>query len=122
MDYYNGSSRDNDDSDNSKEFARVNRVVLPKNSDEYRERRERNNAAVKKSRFKSKQKTMETQKRVDQLKDENSQLERRVESLTRELNFMRNIFVPRRSDPQQQQQLIPSSNMSKEKKEIIKFH
>lgn len=102
-DYYNnGSSHDNDDSDNSNEFARVNRVMLSKSSDEYRQRRERNNAAVKKSRFKSKQKTLETQKRVDQLKDENSQLERRVESLTRELNFMRNIFVPRR-DAQQLQ-------------------
>lgn len=103
MEYYNnGSSIDNDDSDNSNEFARVNRVMLCKSSDEYRQRRERNNAAVKKSRFKSKQKTLETQKRVDQLKDENRQLERRVEALSRELNFMRTIFVPRR-DPQQQQ-------------------
>lgn len=100
-DYYNNaSSPDNDDSDNSNEFARVNRVMLSKSSDEYRQRRERNNAAVKKSRFKSKQKTLETQKRVNQLKDENSQLERRVETLTRELNFMRNIFVPRRDSQQ----------------------
>jgi len=102
MDYYNnGSSHENDDSDNSNEFARVNRIMLPKSSEEYRQRRERNNAAVKKSRFKSKQKTLETQKRVDQLKDENNLLEKRVESLTRELNFMRAIFVPRR-DAQQQ--------------------
>lgn len=78
--------------------------MLSKNSDEYRQRRERNNAAVKKSRFKSKQKTLETQKRVDTLKDENAQLERRVESLSRELNFMRDIFVPRRNIPQQSAQ------------------
>lgn len=91
---------ENEDSDG---FASVNRMILSKNSQEYRERRERNNAAVKKSRFKSKQKTLETQKRVDQLKDENSQLERRVESLTRELNFMRNIFVPRRDTTAQNQ-------------------
>lgn len=76
--------------------------MLPKNSDEYRQRRERNNAAVKKSRFKSKQRTLETQERVEQLKDENDQLELRVESLTRELNFMRSIFVPRR-DPEAQE-------------------
>lgn len=95
------------DSDNS-EFARVNRVRLPKSSEEYRQRRERNNAAVKKSRFKSKQKTLETQKRVDQLKDENGLLERRVETLNRELNFMRSIFVPRRDPPQLQQQQQPS--------------
>lgn len=98
----NASSHDNDYSDNSNEYARVNRVVLPKSSEEYRQRRERNNAAVKKSRYKSKQKTLETQQRVDQLKDENSHLERRVESLQRELNFMRNIFVPRRNVPQSQ--------------------
>ena len=82
------------------EFARVNRVMLSKKSEEYRQRRERNNAAVKKSRYKTKQKTMETQRRVEQLKDENAQLERRLESLSRELNLMRDIFVPRRSNGQ----------------------
>lgn len=86
------------------EFARVNRVMLSKNSEEYLQRRERNNAAVKKSRFKSKQKTLETQKRVEQLKHENAQLERRLESLTREFSLMRDIFVPRRSEQQQLQQ------------------
>lgn len=90
---------DPSDSDtNSNEFARVNRVMLPKGSEEYRQRRERNNAAVKKSRHKSKQKTIETQKRVDQLKIENSELERRVDSLTKELEFMRSIFVPNRKN------------------------
>lgn len=97
MDYYT-SSQDEDSSttENSNEFARVNRVMLPKSSEEYRQRRERNNAAVKKSRFKSKQKTLETQKRVEKLKEENGHLERRLEALSRELNFMRALFVPRR--------------------------
>lgn len=114
MDYYSNevSGQDDDDisdSSNTNEFARVNRVMLPKSSEEYRQRRERNNAAVKKSRFKSKQKTLETQKRVDQLKKENSDLDRRVETLTRELNFIRAIFVPRRdfqqvNNQQEQQQ------------------
>lgn len=90
------NNQENDDSDISNEYARVNRVMLSKNSEEYRQRRERNNAAVKKSRFKSKQKTLETQRRVDQLREENAQLERRIESLTREVNFMRDIFVPRK--------------------------
>lgn len=90
--------------DESSEFARVNRVMLSKRSEEYRQRRERNNAAVKKSRFKSKQKTLETQMRVDELKNENSKLERRVETLTKELNFMRQLFVPRRESDQQVQQ------------------
>lgn len=76
-------------------YARINRVLLPKTSDEYRMRRQRNNAAVKKSRSKSKQKTIETQRRVDILRNENNQLECRVETLSRELEFMRQIFVPR---------------------------
>lgn len=83
-------------SDEKKEFARVNRVMLSKKSDEYRQRRERNNAAVKKSRSKSKQKTIETQRRVEQLREENAQLERRLESLSREFHLMRGIFIPRR--------------------------
>lgn len=104
------SSTDSDSNSNSNststnnQYAMVNRVMLPKGSDEYRQRRERNNAAVKKSRHKSKQKTIETQKRVDQLKDENGKLERRVETLSRELEFMRAIFVPKRDHQQVQQQ------------------
>lgn len=100
------------DASNS-EFARVNRVVLSKSSEEYRQRRERNNAAVKKSRSKSKQKTLETQRRVDRLKEDNYILQRRVEALTRELEFMRQIFVPRRDslslEQQQQQQHLQQS-------------
>lgn len=92
--FVSGTEHDSDTTNN--EYARVNRIVLSKKSDEYRQRRERNNAAVKKSRFKSKQKTIETQKRVEQLKSENEQLERRLESLSREFDLMRDIFVPRR--------------------------
>ena len=39
------------ESEDTRQFARVNRVILDKNSDEYRKRRERNNLAVKKSRL-----------------------------------------------------------------------
>nr|XP_023419724.1 CCAAT/enhancer-binding protein gamma [Cavia porcellus] len=41
---------------------------MDRNSDEYRQRRERNNMAVKKSRLKSKQKAQDTLQRVNQLK------------------------------------------------------
>lgn len=91
------SNQENDSDVPSTEMGRVNRKTMPKDSEEYRRRRERNNEAVKKSRSKSRQKTLETQHRVAQLREENKQLERRVESLTRELNFMRDIFVPRRT-------------------------
>lgn len=42
------SSSGLDSSQLGKQYAKVNRVVLDKNSDEYRRRRERNNLAVKK--------------------------------------------------------------------------
>lgn len=104
------------DSDEKDEFARVNRVMLSKKSDEYRQRRERNNAAVKKSRHKSKQRTLETQKRVEQLKNENLCLERRLESLSREFNLMKDIFVPRHDlkhrQIQHQQQVAPGLQVS----------
>ena len=66
---------------------------VPKNSDEYRRKRERNNIAVRKSRFKSKQKFAETQRKVDELLDENDQLQNKVSLLTRELNVLRNLFA-----------------------------
>lgn len=49
----NGSQMNgnNSESEDTRQFARVNRVILDKNSDEYRKRRERNNLAVKKSRL-----------------------------------------------------------------------
>lgn len=100
-------SGNDQDSDERGEYARVNRVVLSKKSDEYRQRRERNNAAVKKSRFKSKQKTIETQRRVEQLKSDNEQLERRLESLSREFHLMRDIFIPRRDIRAQAMQFQP---------------
>jgi seryl-tRNA synthetase len=125
---YSGNEQD---SDERGEFARVNRVMLSKKSDEYRQRRERNNAAVKKSRFKSKQKTIETQKRVEQLKCENAQLERRLESLSREFHLMRDIFIPRRDRAPQakplHQQVVSAPNsiagaMSHEPPKMVMEH
>jgi len=80
------------------QFARVNRVILDKNSDEYRKRRERNNIAVKKSRTKSKIRTMETLQKVNILKAENDFLVRKVEILTRELKLLKDIFVAHASN------------------------
>lgn len=63
-----------------------------KGSDEYRMKRERNNIAVRKSRFKSKQKFVETQHKVDELAEENSRLQSKVDFLTKELNVLRSLF------------------------------
>lgn len=77
----------------SRQYGRVNRIVLDKNSDEYKKRRERNNMAVKKSRNKSKQRTQQTMHRVNELKDENDRLETKVKILSKELSFLKDLFL-----------------------------
>lgn len=63
------------------------------NSDEDRQRRERNNMAVKKSRLKSKQKAQDTLQRVNQLKEENERLEAKIKLLTKELSVLKDLFL-----------------------------
>lgn len=76
----------------SRRGSSSNKRALEKGSDEYRLKRERNNIAVRKSRFKSKQKYVETQHRVDELQEENSRLQSKVDFLTKELNVLRSLF------------------------------
>ncbi|XP_043937494.1 CCAAT/enhancer-binding protein gamma [Protopterus annectens] len=72
--------------------ARKN-AVMDRNSEEYRQRRERNNLAVKKSRLKSKQKAQDTLVRVNQLKEENERLEAKIKLLTKELGVLKDLFL-----------------------------
>ncbi|KAM3849585.1 CCAAT/enhancer-binding protein beta [Diretmus argenteus] len=65
---------------------------LDKDSDEYKQRRERNNLAVRKSRDKAKVRNMETQHKVLELAAENDRLQKRVEQLSRELATLRNLL------------------------------
>ncbi|XP_032468406.1 CCAAT/enhancer-binding protein gamma isoform X1 [Phocoena sinus] len=68
-------------------------LPMDRNSDEYRQRRERNNMAVKKSRLKSKQKAQDTLQRVNQLKEENERLEAKIKLLTKELSVLKDLFL-----------------------------
>nr|CAD7198235.1 unnamed protein product [Timema douglasi]CAD7262309.1 unnamed protein product [Timema shepardi]CAD7394122.1 unnamed protein product [Timema cristinae]CAD7406956.1 unnamed protein product [Timema poppensis]CAD7455996.1 unnamed protein product [Timema tahoe]CAD7572577.1 unnamed protein product [Timema californicum]CAD7592612.1 unnamed protein product [Timema genevievae] len=61
--------------------------------DDYRRRRERNNQAVKRSRVKSKIRTQQTLARVHQLKTENEKLEEKIKMLTKELGFLKDLFL-----------------------------
>lgn len=65
---------------------------LDKDSEEYRQRRERNNLAVRKSRDKAKMRNLETQQKVLELAVENDRLQKRVEQLSRELATLRNLL------------------------------
>lgn len=85
--------KDSGGSCSGKQFGRVNRMILDKDSDEYRRRRERNNQAVKKSRMKSKSRTIQTIEHAQQLKRENEMLETKIKILTKELTFLKDLFL-----------------------------
>uniref|UniRef100_UPI0037E78923 CCAAT/enhancer-binding protein delta n=1 Tax=Semicossyphus pulcher TaxID=241346 RepID=UPI0037E78923 len=59
---------------------------------EYRQRRERNNIAVRKSRDKAKMRNMEMQHKLIELSSENDRLHKTIEQLTRELTGLRDFF------------------------------
>ncbi|KAK5598941.1 hypothetical protein CRENBAI_001644 [Crenichthys baileyi] len=59
---------------------------------EYRQRRERNNVAVRKSRDKAKRRNLEMQHKMIELSNENEKLHKTIEQLTRELSGLRDFF------------------------------
>ncbi|KAM8894232.1 CCAAT/enhancer-binding protein gamma isoform 1-T6 [Spinachia spinachia] len=73
--------------------SKMKKPSAEKDSDEYRQRRERNNLAVKKSRMRSKQKAMDTQQRVNELKEENERLEAKIKLLSKELSVLKDLFL-----------------------------
>ena len=64
-----------------------------KGTTEYRQKRDRNNVAVRKSREKSKIRVQETEQRVKELEDENQRLQSKITLLTKELNVLKSLFV-----------------------------
>ena len=71
----------------------LKKYLHDKDSEEYKIRRQRNNVAVRKSRDRSRQKAVETQERVQQLKVENQQLESKVMLLSKELSLLKDLFL-----------------------------
>ncbi|XP_050953489.1 CCAAT/enhancer-binding protein delta [Labeo rohita] len=65
---------------------------VDRHSPEYRQRRERNNIAVRKSRDKAKQRNLEMQQKMIELGAENDRLHKTIDQLTRELSSLRNFF------------------------------
>jgi len=61
--------------------------------DDYLAKRSRNNAAVRRSREKARLKSKETHDRVGGLKQENEMLEERIKLLTKELAFLKDMFL-----------------------------
>ena len=67
--------------------------IADKSTKEYREKRERNNVAVRKSREKNRVQIMETQRRVKDLEDENSALQSKITLLSKELKVLKDLFA-----------------------------
>jgi len=62
---------------------------------EYRQRRERNNVAVKKSRAKSRARAQMTTAKVEELRQENVELEGKINILSKELDLLKDLLVLR---------------------------
>lgn len=69
------------------------RRMPKKDTEEYRDRRDRNNIAVRKSRDKAKAKQQETESRVGELTAKNEALQKKVDLLTKELTVLRGLFT-----------------------------
>ncbi|XP_064641270.1 uncharacterized protein LOC135496081 [Lineus longissimus] len=65
---------------------------LTKGSEEYKQKRERNNVAVRKSREKARERQRQTEQKVKTLSSENKQLSKKLELVTKELTVLRGLF------------------------------
>lgn len=66
---------------------------VDKHSDEYKRRRERNNIAVRKSREKAKQRSRETEKKVNELYSENDSLKQKLSLVSKECRVLRQLLA-----------------------------
>jgi len=69
------------------------RRMPKKDTEEYRDRRDRNNVAVRKSRDKAKQRQRETEEKVGELTAKNEALQKKVDLLSKELTVLRGLFT-----------------------------
>ncbi len=68
------------------------RKTFEKDSEEYRERRAKNNVAVRKSRDKAKIKQEQTNSKLQELTNRNEALQKKVDLLSKELNVLKGLF------------------------------
>lgn len=75
-----------------RKLARFGNKQVIKYSDEYHDRRVKNNEAVKKSRMKAKEQQKETQSKMSKLANENRALTDRVDLLMKELQVLKSLY------------------------------
>ena len=87
-----------------RKLARFGNKQVIKYSEEYHDRRIKNNEAVKKSRMKAKEKQQTTDVQMNQLTEENRALNDRVDLLMKELQVLRSLYKELKQD-------IPSDSL-----------
>lgn len=75
-----------------RKLARFGNKQVVKYSDEYHDRRVKNNEAVKKSRMKAKEKQKDTEQKMVKLAEENRTLSDRVDLLMKELHVLKSLY------------------------------
>ena len=73
--------------------SKSRRRHVEKGTQEYVDKRSRNNVAVRKSRAKAKEKQRDTETRVKTLVEQNENLQKKVDMLTKELNVLKGLFL-----------------------------
>lgn len=81
-----------------RKMARFGNKQVIKYSDEYHDRRIKNNEAVKKSRMKAKDKQKSSEVQMNKLSEENRVLSDRVDSLMKELQLLRSLYKELKHD------------------------
>ena len=90
---FSPSSNQNPPAPGKSPRSKSSKKQLDKHSEEYRVKRRRNNVAVRKSREKSRNRVLGTEKRVKELEEENTQLQSKITLLTKELNVLKSLFT-----------------------------
>ncbi|CAF0868339.1 unnamed protein product [Didymodactylos carnosus] len=75
-----------------RKLARFGNKQVVKYSNEYHDRRVKNNEAVKKSRMKAKEKQKDTEGKLSKLAEENHKLNDRVDLLLKELHVLKSLY------------------------------
>jgi len=67
----------------------ISKKDVGRDTDEYKQKRERNNIAVRKSREKAKKRLRSNESRINELNNENQQLKKQIEVLSKMLNGLK---------------------------------
>jgi len=84
----------------------------------YKEKREKNNEAIKRTRAKAKAKQEETLKRITDLKTENNGLEQKIENLASQMSTMKEIL---RAHYEREMLVQVDENLNANRKQLIEL-